>query len=385
VWDRTRIGWHIAFAVFALVGAVLVVTEGRASATTRVIALVLLAALCAWYAGTGTRALRHWKGSVYLAVAIPLAVVLYALVPGTAVLFFALYPQIWSLLPIRRAVLATTTTTVSVSAVVAVQGGFSEDAIGGAAFVLIGLVPSILIGLWITRIIEQSRERARLVAELEETRSELAKINHDAGVLAERERLARDLHDTLAQGSTSVLLLLQAARTALHRDTAACERHLDLAEQTTRESLGEIRTLVAALAPTALDSTSLPAALARLTGRIGRELDVEATMTTVGAHRSLPAHHEVTLLRVTQEALANVRKHAAATAVTVELDYTEDCVRLRVADDGCGFADDARRDGGFGLDGLRDRVRDAGGELDVRSAPGEGVTVLVSLPIGGER
>lgn len=384
VWDRTRIGWHLAFGVFVLVGVVLVVADSQVSGGRRAIVLALLAVLCASYARFGARALnREPQGQVYVAAAIALTITMYALVPVMAVLLFALYPQIWSLLPTRRAVAATAVTSLSVGAVVLVQGDFTEDAVGWASFIVISLFPSILLGLWITRIIEQSHERARLVAELDTTRAELARVSHEAGVLAERERLAKDLHDTLAQGSTSVLLLLQAARKALHGDMSRCEQHLVLAEETTRENLREIRSLVAALTPAELDGASLPAALERLTSRIGRELDVAATMTTTGEHRRLAPDCEVALLRVTQEALANVRKHAEATTVSVSLDYSPDDVRLSVTDDGRGFAPSARLAGGFGLDGLRSRVRHAGGSLDIHTSPGNGVTVLVRLPAGG--
>lgn len=389
VWDRTKIGWHAAYATFAVVAAVLVLSDDQAPDRRRVTALVLLGCLCAWYAWTGARVLHeepHRRlGLVYVAVAGPVTVVVFALMPATSVLLFGLYPQIWSLLPTRRAVVATAATTLSVGSVVLVFGGFGDNALGEAVvIVVVGLLLALLLGLWITKIIDQSGERARLVSELAAARTELAAVSHEAGVSAERQRLARDLHDTLAQGSTSVLLLLQAARASLPGDAATCERHLVLAEQTTRENLAEIRALVAALTPAALDGVSLPVAVERVTTRIGRELGIRATMTTVGAHRRLPASCEVVLLRVAQEALANVRKHARAAAVAVELGYHDDRVTLRVTDDGRGFDPDVRAAGGFGLDGLRDRVRASGGELRVDTAPDAGVAVLVSLPTGAD-
>ncbi|WP_285748015.1 sensor histidine kinase [Lentzea sp. NBRC 105346] len=373
VWDRTRSGWHVAFAVFALVCVVLVIAEGRVTAGSRALALALLAALCALYFTVGARALnREPRGRIYVAIAIPVTIAMFALVPAMSVMFFALYPQIWSLLPTRQAVAGTAVTSLGIGAVILVTGGFSEDAVGVASIILIGLFSAILLGLWITRIIEQSHERARLVAELDATRTELAQVSHDAGVLAERERLARDLHDTIAQGSASVLLLLQAARKSLPDN-----EHLVLAEETTRENLREIRSLVAALAPVELDGAALPAALERLTARLGRELAIDTEMTTTGEYRRLAPDREVTLLRVTQEALANVRKHAQATAVRVRLAYQDTGTTLTVTDDGRGFSPDAER--GYGLDGLRDRVRLAGGEFDVRTKPGEGVAIEVRM------
>ncbi|MFI6100170.1 sensor histidine kinase [Lentzea sp. NPDC051213] len=362
-WDRTKVAWHVAFAVFAAVGVILVVAEDQVPRNARFAALALLAALCLWYWRVGAPLQRDARGVRYLAVAIPLVIAMFALVPALSVLFFALYPHIWSLLEPRLAIWATALTSASIGIVVLVTGSFGPDSVGAAVIIFLSVVPAVMLGLWIARIIQQSRERA-----------ELADVSHEAGVLTERERLARDLHDTLAQGATSVLLLLRAARTAT--DPVARDQHLALAEQTTAENLAEIRALVAALTPAALNGSSLPAALERLTSRLGRELGLAASMNVTGEHRPLPPDREVMLLRVTQEALANVRKHAHASTVTVSLDYS-DAISLRIADDGRGFGEDAPQ--GYGLDGLRDRVRAAGGVFDIRSAPGEGVHVHVRL------
>lgn len=384
VWDRTAWGWHVAFGVFAVVTAVLVVTGQGTPAGRRAVVLALLAVMCAWYAGTGARVLhsqpRGPLGQWYLGVAVPLTITMFVLAPPTSVMLFALYPHIWSLLPTRQAVWATAATTVSVSAAVLLTGG--PQALGGAAVVFVlGLLVALVMGLWISKIIDQSMERARLAADLAATRTELAAASRQAGILAERERLARDLHDTLAQGSTSVLMLLQAARNALGRDAAGCERHLELAERTTRENLGEIRSLVAALTPARLDGVPLLSALERLAEAIGQETGIAATVSVTGTARALPLDREVTLLRVAQEALANVRRHSQATVSRVEVGYHEDRVTLAVIDNGRGF--DPARPAGFGLDGLRSRIREAHGELSLDTALGTGTRLAVSLPAGG--
>lgn len=378
VWERTKVGWHVAFGVFVVATAVVLVVDDTTPDLHRWIALMLLAGMCAAYVCVGSRALhaaantpRSWA---YLGIAGPVAVAMFALTPVASVMLFVLYPQIWSMLPARRASWVTAAVTVGVGAVVAVGGELGIAAISFA----VGLVGAPVLGLWISKIIEQSGERARVLAELAATRTELAAVSHEAGVLAERERLAGDLHDTLAQGATSVLLLLGAARAALHRDLAESERHLDLAEQTTRENLAELRTLVAELTPPALDGVSLPAALARLTDRLRAESGMAVTMAVTGTHRELPVACEVTLLRVTQESLSNVRRHSGATTVTVDLAFGDDDVTLRIADDGRGFDPD-HRPTGFGLDGLHERVHRVAGDLTVRAAPGDGVTVLVRL------
>lgn len=380
-WTRASLGWHLAFALFALVALALIALEDL-PAGRRAAAFALVTALSAWYAVTARRVIRldppTRLGEVYLWVAMPLVIATMALTAAGSILLFGLYPQIWSLLRTRQAIAASIALTVAVAAVIALGSGLTRESAGAALVtVVLGSTVALQLGLWVTRIIEQSRDRAQLVRDLEATRAELAAVSHDAGVLAERERLARDLHDSIAQGFTSTLLLLQAARSELDRDPAACAGHLALAEQTTRENLTEVRALVAALTPVALTGASLPAALERLTERLGLELGIDATMSLSGPHRALPPPLEVALLRCTQEALANVRKHAGATKVRVELDYRPDRVALRIGDDGRGFDPAARRPG-FGLQGLRERVAAIGGTLEVQTTGG--VTVLVDLP-----
>jgi signal transduction histidine kinase len=246
-------------------------------------------------------------------------------------------------------------------------------------FSVVSLALALLLGLWIARIITQSRERAELIAELAATRAELAVVSRQAGALAERERLAHEIHDTLAQGYTSVLLLLDAARLALSSEPAAAAGHLDRAEETARENLFEARALVAALIPPELTGTSLPEALRRLVERAEVQSSPRAELTVTGTPRGLPAEHEVALLRVVQESLTNVRRHAGATSVSVRLAYEADRVTLRVRDDGCGF-DPSLPPDGHGLAGIRARAQRIGAVARIDAAVGSGVTVSVDVP-----
>src|SRR5262249_48490561 len=133
----------------------------------------------------------------------------------------------------------------------------------------------------------------------------------EAGVLAERERLAKEIHDTLAQGFTSVLLLIEAAKAGTCERDQAARAHLDEARRTAMDNLAEARALVAALPPPQLRDASLPDALGGLIDRFEAETGLDARFTVTGAPRRLTPNEEVVLLRVTQEALANVRKHAS--------------------------------------------------------------------------
>ncbi|HEY0641033.1 MAG TPA: sensor histidine kinase [Pseudonocardiaceae bacterium] len=373
-WSRTAVGWHVSFAVFAAVTVVVVLDDSGTTAVERVLAVGLVVVLLAWYAVTGARVLLREPatrlGLIYVLGAAPAVVAIFALSPAGGILLFGLYPQLWVLLPARRAITGSVLLTVAVSAVAATAAGSSATVV---LITLAGGPVAILLGTWIARIIKQSTERADLVRELSATRAELAAVSHEAGVLAERERLARDLHDTVAQGFTSILLLLHAARS-----TPPGDHHLALAEQTTRENLAEVRALVAELTPVALADATLPAALARLTERIGHELGITATMSTTGRQQPLPQALDVVLLRATQEALANVRKHSGASMVSVELTYADTAVSLQVRDDGRGLPPSTTT-GGFGLAGLRERAHSVGGSVTVRSGPG--CTVLVELPL----
>jgi signal transduction histidine kinase len=229
-------------------------------------------------------------------------------------------------------------------------------------------------------IVRQSRERQRLIEQLQATRAELASAERQAGTLAERQRLARDLHDTLTQGFASVVLLLEAAEESLALGRPV-ERHIEQALRSARDNLAESRRVVWALRPRPLTEQPLPQALEELTGRLGEKTGLHAEALVTGTARPLPAHVEEALLRIVQEALANVRKHAAAARVTLTLSFLDDVTMLDVHDDGVGFDHAATvAAGGLGLRAMAERVAALGGSLAVESAPGEGTTIAVEVP-----
>jgi signal transduction histidine kinase len=207
-------------------------------------------------------------------------------------------------------------------------------------------------------------------------------------VVEERQRLAREIHDTLAQGFTSIVMHLEAAEGVLPDEPATVRQHLDRARRTARGSLDQARRLVWALRPEYLERASLPEALTRVVAQWERESGIAAVMTTTGSAVPLPLQVEVALLRATQEALTNVRRHAQANQVTVTLSYMDDLIALDVQDDGVGF-DFAQIHappvtetvGGFGLTAMRERVEGLGGALLVESAPNEGATLVIEIPL----
>jgi signal transduction histidine kinase len=235
-------------------------------------------------------------------------------------------------------------------------------------------------------IVELGEANAKLeaaMAENAELQARLLARAREAGTLDERQRMAREIHDTLAQGLTGIITQVQAARTAEDRP-ADWRRHLDNAADLARESLAEARRTVQAVGPEPLAQQGLPDALADVVARWSELHGVRAEVHTSGTVRPLHPEVEVALLRTAQEALANVAKHAAASRVGLTLSYLADLVTLDVRDDGVGFDPDglgrADGDGGFGLTVMRQRVGRLAGTLEVESEPGAGTAVFAGVP-----
>ncbi|HVA22846.1 MAG TPA: GAF domain-containing protein [Chloroflexota bacterium] len=204
-----------------------------------------------------------------------------------------------------------------------------------------------------------------------------------ATLAEERNRLAREIHDTLAQGFTGIILQLEAAEQVLAKEPPAALEHIDRARALARESLQEARRSVWNLLPGQLERDTLDGAIFQAVKDIGTEGDVEAGFSCTGEPRTLSVEAQTCLLRVTQEALANVRKHAQARRVEVTLAYEDAGVSLSIRDDGRGFdpaaPGPAGGGSGFGLIGMRERCRLANGVLTVESAPGQGTVIHVFL------
>lgn len=204
---------------------------------------------------------------------------------------------------------------------------------------------------------------------------------HDTGMREERARLARELHDTVAQGLVAVVTQLEAIDDGDLHTTGVRDR-VDRAKDLARRSLGEARRAVDALHPPALDDHDLPDALRRLVHQWGQLGDVEAVVRTSGPPRR--TDHDAALIRVAQEGLSNVARHAGASRVTVTLTYLEDEILLDIRDDGTGFDPTATTGpgvgGGHGLPGMADRLRLAGGRLTVESEPGGGCVISAAVP-----
>jgi PAS domain S-box-containing protein len=209
----------------------------------------------------------------------------------------------------------------------------------------------------------------------------LQKQAEAASILEERNRMAREIHDTLAQAFTGILAQVGAAKQVLTDDVEATQAHLDLIEELARTGLVEARRSVVALRPQLLEEGSLQSALHRLVAQIRTAaMDTTLYYEIEGAAYSLPTEVESNLLRMGQEALTNAIRHANADEIRVELIYDRDRVCLRVKDNGQGFGVGCIScSKGFGLLGMSERAERIGAQLTIRSQPGQGTEIIVTV------
>jgi signal transduction histidine kinase len=329
-----------------------------------------------WQHGVRTLA---WHGLFLIAA----YTALVAISPAFLVLQLLVYPQVVFSLALRWSIAGGIALGVISAAVVfAGAGGDIGTALPGVATSLMTAIVVVAMAVWIRETITQSLQRQSLIEQLTAARRDLATAERAAGVAEERARLAREIHDTLAQAFASVVTHLEAADASLSSDAERPRRHIRAAEEVARASLAEARTLVWALRPEAIATVGLPAAIERAAVAAGAGPGSPTTEFAVsGKARQLHVDVEVTLLRAAQEAIANARRHAAASHITVTLTYYPDEVSLDVIDDGCGFDPSAAaKRGGLGLVGMRERAEALGGTLAIESTPGEGTAVAITLP-----
>ena len=401
-----RITLHVGFA--ALLGvAVLRLLAGGGTGPLRYVLTGIALVLAGIYL-TGTILEKRFAagktrfdprryGVLWLGLITALWAVLLAGSADFAWLAFPLFFLHLHLLPRPAALL---TIALMTTAVVAAQWAASGLTVPHLAVVLgpaFGAVFSVITGLAYKALYREAENQRRAANELRRTRAELASSQHDAGVLAERERLAREIHDTLAQGLSSIVLVARAAEKSLaDGDTATAAARFALVRQTASDNLAEARNFVRGLSsPHLQESPSLLESLRRLcatteTSAAARGVGLRCRFELDGDPVELPQPYRVTLLRAAQASLANVRDHANASNAVVTMSFLADEVTLDIFDDGVGFDPvglltrlEARTDGsGFGIRSLQERVTALKGFFQIESVPGEGTVVAVRLPLG---
>jgi signal transduction histidine kinase len=249
------------------------------------------------------------------------------------------------------------------------------------ALALVRSIALLVIGVSFKLLRLQMDDLSRLQASL-------ASAERKAGVLEERQRLAREIHDTLAQGFASIIVHLERTEQLNHLDNSPAKGHLDLARSVAREGLEESRRMMAALRPEILEQRGLPEALGRVCQEWSRRTGIESKLSVTGTPEPMHPEIEFTILRGVQEGLTNVARHSGARTTAVTLSYMEDLIVLDVQDDGKGFVPSQGGPKGYGLHGMRERVEGLQGSLQIESVVGEGTTISLTLPAlrpaGGE-
>ncbi|TQJ59495.1 signal transduction histidine kinase [Arthrobacter sp. SLBN-83] len=396
-----RVTLHTGFAVLLAVGLARMLMAGGSLPWVWAGAAVVLAAV--YLTGTVLEK-RHAEGRIafnprrYGLLWLGLVTALWAfLLAGSADFAWLAFPIFFlhlHLLPRRPALLTIALMTV---AVIASQWAVSGAPVPHAAAVVgpvLGAIFSVITGLAYAALYREAENQRRAADELRRTREELSRSQHEAGVLAERERLAREIHDTLAQGLSSIVLLGRAAEQSLaDGDAATASGRLALVQQTAADNLAEARSFVRGLSSPQLEGTSLVEALHRLCDKTEAAAAASGSalrcrLEVDGEPQELPQPVRVTLLRAAQASLANVREHAKATTAVVSVAFLGTEVTMDVYDDGTGFdpsapsgAEGAADGSGYGLRSLSERVAALDGSLAVESAPGEGTVVAIRLPV----
>lgn len=377
-WVRNR--WlHVFFAGTMLLTAV-ITALGWSPWSTRWPAYLTVVVLVVAYLAYGHRGYDSPRAAAaFLPLVVVAALVLPAVVPSTAFVQCILFPLVWVQSErVRTAVLLSI--AVGVASGIGLQVAEGQDALVSTLLIEgISVIGACAMGVWISSVAGLSEERRQLVEELRATQQSLADANRTAGIASERERLAREIHDTVAQNLAGIVMLTERARGDLANDRSdALEERLTVLEESARAALEESRVLVAAGAA-GMTHDSLAGALHRLAERHTRATG--AVVTVDASDGVLDRDAQVVLLRVAQEALSNVRAHAGSASVQVRLFPEEGQTVLRVTDDGTGF-DPEQPTAGHGLRGLRERLALAGGTCTITSALGRGTVVEATLPTG---
>lgn len=342
-------------------------------------------ALLGWYGVGSPRALgSRLPPPVWLGVLSGLCLAAIWVSADFAWVSFAVFVAFASALPAGVAVVAIAALALSTGAILIGRwpsgGHWAAQVVGplvGAA------AASALVG--VSRLAAaEAAERQRLVDELLATREDLARAHLDAGARGERERFTREIHDTLAQGFTAVVLGARRARHAAEAgDQDAAGKEIDHLEELGQSGVAAARRLISHLPPAELHERSLPDALALLSTTGTSPGQPVIILRVDGDARPLSGDVEVALLRVAQEAIVNAQRHAHAKRIVITLTYQLSTIIVDVADDGTGFDPITASKRGFGLRSMRSRVEQLGGTFHIESEPGAGAMVNATISAPG--
>ncbi len=379
---RIRVWLHLAL-VLLTVAAVWRYLNGHGLGDRAPVILGLAGLLLAVYSGA-TLVARTGSPVVTAGWCLSVVAVWFALVLLAPSFSWVAVPLAFVTLRVLRFAAAVSVVAAMVAAVIAAWTNMVGEL---DPTIIVGPVSIAGLAVFAYRLLErESAERQRLLDQLREAQDDVADAQHNAGVLAERARLSRDIHDSVAQGLTSINLLLTAAEEQRTAAPASAHEYVNQAARTARDSLDEVRRVVRDLAPSALsDGTgvSLEDALTQACADVAQNSELKISVCVHGDPTPIRSDISTALLRSARGALANVVEHAGATEATLSLTYQADLVSLDVRDNGIGFDPQAvsrTNARGRGLTGIRSRVEHFGGHIAVESTPGEGTALAVSIP-----
>lgn len=348
-----------------------------------------MALMCAAYVAFARPGLTPEGGPVaytpYVVVSVVGLAVTVAVTPIAIACQMVLVPLVWHLASSRRPpIFASMAIGVAVLCGFVIWGEVKPGAfLLGATIAASSAAMAIALGLWISNMTDQAEERGRLIAQLDAAQSDLEALGRERGASAERERLAREIHDTLAQTLAGLVMLTErAGRQSREGAVESAIATIENIENLARDALAESRVLVTASSAVHSEG-AFDSAIAHLVERFRVEarMSIEVELPSMAITNR---EAQVILLRCLQEALSNVRRHAHAQRVQVVVHADEHEVTLQVSDDGQGFTPDESRFG-FGLDGMNDRVMLAGGTMKITSSVGSGTRLYVRLPLAQSR
>jgi signal transduction histidine kinase len=383
VWEQWDWVWHFS-AYSLLILNIIFVYNGEPRIPNFLFFLVLSVLLGLWYIPfVNISPLRIWNnpihGALYLIPGWLIWGSLISLTNQSLMLTGIFLPLVFSRLPIRWAIGTTVFQTLGLYFLYIMLYPTEHWLL--ILMVILGLLTiATIIGVFISSIIVQSTDRQRLIDDLTRSRVNLMRVEREAGRLNERQRLARDIHDTLAQHFTSIIMHLSAAK---HSNPGTVQTQVQQAEDAAREGLDEIRRIVRDMQPEQIEKASLVEAVEELAARWSAENSVLVKMNVTGTPRSLTPSAETALLRISQEAMHNVIKHAQAKNVNITFSFMDDIFVMDIADDGLGF-DPSKNSDGFGLKTMRGRAEELSGTLTIESERGTGTAIAVSIPVTEE-
>lgn len=382
MWQRWLPLWHLVFFALLAISTILLIMWENMGAYSPLQWFFILLSFTGWY----SLSIRYkpsywreqtWRMGLYLATG---WFIWWLMVSGSSIYFIVLtglFPHLFIYQTFRNAIIAAVILNMLVLLQLALQ--FPAYISTWMVIVLMTSTGGIVLGYFIDDIINQSRERRRLIETLDKTREQLAKVERLAGISEERQRVAAELHDTLVQSLISVVTHLEAAENSPEQ----AENHLQTAKQAARDSLQDARQAIQDLRPLTYDKDTFPGAIRQVCQQWRTRSDMSIEFTRGGNPLQLSDEVQHALLRILQEALANISRHAHASQVFVTLKFSGEYVKLIISDDGHGFDVANHSNRGQGIENMRHRAQALNGILQIESETGQGTTIRAELAVKG--